>query len=55
VAIIGIIAAIAGSRSPARAHGRGNEASAIGSLRAVNSAQINYMTTARSALVMRQR
>jgi type IV pilus assembly protein PilA len=43
VAIIGIIAAIA-VPGLLRARMAGNEASAIGSLRAVNSAQINYMT-----------
>ena len=43
VAIIGIIAAIA---VPSLLRGRmaGNEASAIGSLRAVNSAQLSYST-----------
>ena len=43
VAIIGIIAAIA-VPGLLRARMAGNEASAIGSLRAVNSANINYMT-----------
>jgi prepilin-type N-terminal cleavage/methylation domain-containing protein len=43
VAIIGIIAAIA-VPGLLRARMAGNEASAIGSLRAVNSAEINYMT-----------
>lgn len=43
VAIIGIIAAIA-VPGLLRARMAGNEASAIGSLRAINSAQINYMT-----------
>ena len=43
VAIIGIIAAIA-VPGLLRARMAGNEASAIGSLRAVNSASINYMT-----------
>jgi type IV pilus assembly protein PilA len=44
VAIIGIIAAIA-VPGLLRARMSGNEASAIGSLRAVNSAQLNYSTT----------
>ena len=43
VAIIGIIAAIA-VPGLLRSRMAGNEASAIGSLRAVNSANINYMT-----------
>ena len=43
VAIIGIIAAIA-VPGLLRARMAGNEASAIGSLRATNSANINYMT-----------
>ena len=43
VAIIGIIAAIA-VPGLLRARMAGNEASAIGSLRAINSANINYMT-----------
>src|SRR5918996_3492444 len=43
VAIIGIIAAIA-VPGLLRARMAGNEASAIGSLRAVNSSNINYMT-----------
>src|SRR5512132_3479547 len=43
VAIIGIIAAIA-VPGLLRARMAGNEASAIGSLRAVNSANINYLT-----------
>ena len=43
VAIIGIIAAIA-VPGLLRARMSGNEASAIGSLRAINSAQINYQT-----------
>ena len=43
VAIIGIIAAIA-VPGLLRARMAGNEASAIGSLRAINSSQINYMT-----------
>ena len=43
VAIIGIIAAIA-VPGLLRARMAGNEASATGSLRAINSAQINYMT-----------
>ena len=43
VAIIGIIAAIA-VPGLLRARMAGNEASAIGSLRAINSAEINYMT-----------
>ena len=43
VAIIGIIAAIA-VPGLLRARMAGNEASAIGSLRAVNSANVNYMT-----------
>jgi type IV pilus assembly protein PilA len=43
VAIIGIIAAIA-VPGLLRARMAGNEASAIGSLRAVNSAEINYST-----------
>ena len=43
VAIIGIIAAIA-VPGLLRARMAGNEASAIGSLRAINSASINYMT-----------
>src|SRR5258707_7587670 len=43
VAIIGIIAAMA-VPGLLRARMAGNEASAIGSLRAVNSANINYMT-----------
>jgi len=44
VAIIGIIAAIA-VPGLLRARMAGNEASAIGSLRAVNSAQLTYSTT----------
>ncbi len=44
VAIIGIIAAIA-VPGVLRARMAGNEASAIGSLRAVNSAQLTYSTT----------
>ena len=47
VAIIGIIAAIA-VPGLLRARMAGNEASAIGSLRAVNSANINYMTNCAS-------
>src|SRR5713226_3438223 len=43
VAIIGIIAAIA-VPGLLRARMAGNEASAIGSLRAINSSNINYMT-----------
>ena len=43
VAIIGIIAAIA-VPGLLRARMAGNEASAIGSLRAINSSEINYMT-----------
>ena len=43
VAIIGIIAAIA-VPGLLRARIAGNEASAIGSLRAVNSANLNWMT-----------
>jgi prepilin-type N-terminal cleavage/methylation domain-containing protein len=43
VAIIGIIAAIA-VPGLLRARMAGNEASAIGSLRAINSSQINFMT-----------
>jgi type IV pilus assembly protein PilA len=43
VAIIGIIAAIA-VPGLLRARMAGNEASAIGSLRAINSANVNYMT-----------
>ena len=43
VAIIGIIAAIA-VPGLLRARMAGNEASALGSLRAINSANINYMT-----------
>src|SRR5438270_11669964 len=43
VAIIGIIAAIA-IPGLLRARMAGNEASALGSLRAINSADINYMT-----------
>src|SRR6202163_5045735 len=43
VAIIGIIAAIA-VPGLLRARMAGNEASAIGSLRAINSANINYQT-----------
>src|SRR5204863_3394378 len=43
VAIIGIIAAIA-VPGLLRARMAGNEASAIGSMRAINSANINYMT-----------
>ena len=43
VAIIGIIAAIA-VPGLLRARMAGNEASAIGSLRAINSANINYLT-----------
>ena len=43
MAIIGIIAAIA-VPGLLRARMAGNEASAIGSLRAINSANINYMT-----------
>ena len=43
VAIIGIIAAIA-VPGLLRARMAGNEASAIGSLRAINSANLNYMT-----------
>src|ERR1700730_10184615 len=43
VAIIGIIAAIA-VPGLVRARMAGNEASAIGSLRAINSSNINYMT-----------
>ena len=43
VAIIGIIAAIA-IPGLLRARMAGNEASAIGSLRAINSSNINYMT-----------
>jgi prepilin-type N-terminal cleavage/methylation domain-containing protein len=45
VAIIGIIAAIA-VPGLLRARMSGNEASAIGSMRAVNSAQVNYSTGA---------
>jgi prepilin-type N-terminal cleavage/methylation domain-containing protein len=45
VAIIGIIAAIA-VPGLLRARMSGNEASAIGSMRAVNSAQVNYNTNA---------
>src|SRR5688572_6780597 len=44
VAIIGIIAAIA-VPGLLRARIAGNEASAIGSLRAVNSANLNWMTS----------
>ena len=44
VAIIGIIAAIA-VPGLLRARMAGNEASAIGSLRAVNSSQLTYSTT----------
>ena len=47
VAIIGIIAAIA-VPGLLRARMAGNEASAIGSLRAINSANINYMTNCAS-------
>src|SRR5437764_2546567 len=43
VAIIGIIAAIA-VPGLLRARMAGNEASAIGSLRAINSSNVNYMT-----------
>src|SRR2546425_4936717 len=43
VAIIGIIAAIA-VPGLLRARMAGNEASAIGSLRALNSSNVNYMT-----------
>ncbi len=43
MAIIGIIAAIA-VPGLLRARMAGNEASAIGSLRAINSANVNYMT-----------
>jgi prepilin-type N-terminal cleavage/methylation domain-containing protein len=43
VAVIGIIAAIA-VPGLLRARMAGNEASAIGSLRAINSSNINYMT-----------
>ena len=43
MAIIGIIAAIA-VPGLLRARMAGNEASAIGSLRAINSANLNYMT-----------
>jgi len=43
VAIIGIIAAIA-VPGLLRSRMAGNEASAIGSLRAINSSEINYMT-----------
>ena len=47
VAIIGIIAAIA-VPGLLRARIAGNEASAIGSLRAVNSANLNWMTNCSS-------
>jgi type IV pilus assembly protein PilA len=47
VAIIGIIAAIA-VPGLLRARMAGNEASAIGSLRAINSANINYLTNCAS-------
>jgi type IV pilus assembly protein PilA len=47
VAIIGIIAAIA-VPGLLRARMSGNEASAIGSLRAINSAQVNYLTNCAS-------
>jgi prepilin-type N-terminal cleavage/methylation domain-containing protein len=44
VAIIGIIAAIA-VPGLLRARMSGNESSAIGSLRAINSSQVNYSTS----------
>ena len=49
VAIIGIIAAIA-VPGLLRARMAGNEASAIGSLRAINSANVNYMTNCANGL-----
>ena len=48
VAIIGIIAAIA-MPNLSRARMSGNEASAIGSLRAINSAQVSYSTNCATA------
>ena len=52
VAIIGIIAAIA-VPGLLRARMAGNEASAIGSMRAINSANINYMTNCAGGLGLR--
>ena len=54
VAIIGIIAAIA-VPGLLRARIAGNEASAIGSLRAINSANLNWMTNCAAAVAMRRR